>query len=109
MLCSSGGEICTALKPAGPRTFSHSAAMSVHFHSKRWTDTSPASMWPVGRYVGSSVGRGGGGGPGVGVGMPLSLQPSIATHPNPPGQSNRDTAGAETRERLLQKQRSGTH
>src|SRR5689334_24817179 len=37
MLCSWGGETCTALKPAGARTFSHSDAMSGHFHSKRWT------------------------------------------------------------------------
>src|SRR5213078_1662343 len=62
-LCSSGGEIWTAVKPAGPRTCSHSVATSVHFHSNRWTNTSPAAMWPLGRYVGESVGRGGGGFP----------------------------------------------
>src|SRR5262247_4172740 len=57
MLCSCGGEICTALKPAGPNTVSHSFAMSVHFHSNRWTDTSPAAAWPLARYVGSTDGR----------------------------------------------------
>src|SRR5690242_16684671 len=60
MLCSSGGEICTAAKPAGPRTVSHSVAMSVHFQSKRWTNTSPAAMWPLGRYVWGRTGRPGG-------------------------------------------------
>src|SRR3989454_11253305 len=34
--------------------------MSVHFHSKRWTNTSPAAIWPLGRYVGASTGRPGG-------------------------------------------------
>src|SRR5438552_6992518 len=37
MLCSSGGEICTALNPAGPSTVSHSAAISVHFRSEEHT------------------------------------------------------------------------
>src|SRR4029077_14067295 len=60
MLCSSGGEICAAAKPAGPRTVSHSVAMSVHFQSKRWTNTSPAAMWPLGRYVWGRTGRPGG-------------------------------------------------
>src|SRR4029077_270735 len=60
MLCSSGGEICAAAKPAGPRTVSHSVAMSVHFQSKRWTNTSPAAMWPLGRDVWGRTGRPGG-------------------------------------------------
>src|SRR5947199_10869426 len=71
MLCSSGGEICTALNPAGPRTVSHSVAISVHFHSKRCTKTSPAAMCPLGRYVGASDGRGGGGFPPGGEGSEL--------------------------------------
>ena len=49
MLCSWGGEIWTALNPAGPRKLSHSAAMSVQRHSKRCTKTSPAAMCPLGR------------------------------------------------------------
>src|SRR5437879_13672633 len=71
MLCSSGGEICTALNPAGPRTVSHSVAISVHFHSNRCTKTSPVAMCPLGRYVGASDGRGGGGLPGGGDGSEL--------------------------------------
>src|SRR5437667_3135576 len=97
MLCSSGGEICTALNPAGPRKLSHSAAMSVHFHSKRWTKTSPAVMCPLGRYVGGRVGRGGGGGgggPGGGFWIPLLLH-ARATHTSPAVSKDRDTAGLE--------------
>src|SRR4051812_42358162 len=60
MLCSCGGDTCTAVKPAGPSTVSHSVAMSVHFHSKRCTNTSPAAVWPLGRYVGDNVGLGSG-------------------------------------------------
>lgn len=36
-MCSWGGDTCTAAYPLGPRKFSHSFAMSVHFHSKRCT------------------------------------------------------------------------
>src|SRR5213592_1702577 len=92
MLYSSGGEICTALTPARPSTFSHSAAISVHRHSKRCTNTSPAAMWPLARYVGSSEGRGGGGGPGDGVGTPLSLH-AATTYTSPAVRRRRDTAG----------------
>src|SRR2546428_12681040 len=81
MLCSSGGEICTALNPAGPSTVSHSVAISVHFHSKRCTTTSPAAMCPLGRYVGASDGRGGGGLPGGGEGGELP-PPATARKPN---------------------------
>ena len=45
MLCSCGGETCTARNPAGPRTASHSVAMLVHFHSKRWTSTDRGANW----------------------------------------------------------------
>src|SRR5689334_5448483 len=38
-MCSSGGEIWMPAKPLGPRKRSHSWAMSVHFHSNRWTKT----------------------------------------------------------------------
>src|SRR6266702_401713 len=96
MLCSSGGEICTAVKPAGPRTVSHSVAISVHFHSKRCTKTSPAIMWPGGRYVVGSVGRGGGGGggwPGGGVGR--SSPHATVKHSSPAVKTDRDTAGLE--------------
>ena len=42
-------EPAVAVNPADPRTISHSRAMSVHFHSNRWTNTSPAAIWPLGR------------------------------------------------------------
>src|SRR5690242_8201638 len=92
MLCSSGGEIWTALKPAGPSTVSHSAAISDHFHSKRWTKTSPRAWWPLGRYVSGSVGRGGGGGPGGGREISLLLQ-AATRNANPAVRRRRDTAG----------------
>src|SRR5215471_892555 len=66
MLCSCGGETCTAAKPAGPRFCSHSFAMSRHFHSKRWTNTSPWDMCPLARYVCASAGRSTGGWPVIG-------------------------------------------
>src|SRR5579859_545603 len=78
MLCSWGGEICTAVNPAGPSTFSHSDAMSVHLHSNRWTNTSPEAMWPLARYVGARLGRSGTEPPGM-MGMPESWQAAVRT------------------------------
>src|SRR5215831_6120520 len=66
MLCSCGGETCTAAKPAGPRFCSHSLATSVHFHSNRWTNTSPADICPLARYVCASAGRSTGSWPVIG-------------------------------------------
>src|SRR4029077_19706263 len=92
MLCSWGGETCTAVKPAGARTFSHSAAMSVHFHSKRWTNTSPAAMWPEGRYVWDRVGRGGGPPPVVG-GVSGPFDEQAATQKNGSTNERREVTG----------------
>src|SRR5919198_684529 len=97
MLCSSGGEICTALRPAGARIFSHSVAMSVQRHSKRWTKASPAAIRPLGRYVAGSVGRGGGGGGGVpgGADGSPSLWHASSKNVSPAVNTQRDTTGLE--------------